>query len=141
MTKRNKKKDAEILHDLLDALEKFLKLKLEKWERVEGQVESTNLPGTPTEDWIIPPDEEITSDILMKDPVYRKLRQEIERLKPEAIEIAHFLKIPARSLDWLTFMNPLIGNDALEDSMDTLKLMITQQKGTLYFLQKIKTLC
>jgi len=139
MTKRNKKFDADVLSNLLSALLSFQKLKIEKWEKVEGQVEATNLPGTPTEDWIIPPDENVVSVLLMKDQTYRKLREEIEKLTPVAVEIAHFLKVQAHSLGWLKFTNPLIGNDALDDAISTLKEMQIKQKSTSYLLQKIKS--
>jgi|GEM_PF-2289209 len=137
MTKRTKQHDSEVLAELLSCLEKFQRLKLEKWEKVETEVDATNLPGTPTEDWIIPPDNEILANILLKDSTYRKLREEIDRLRPEAIHIAHFLKMSSSPLEWLTFINPLIGNDALESAIDHLKQLITKQKGTFYLLQKI----
>jgi ATP-dependent Lon protease len=135
---RNKKDDTEILSKFLEALEKFHQLKIEKWEKIDDEVQASNLPGTPTEDWINPPDETLTTHKLMKDPTYRTLRKEIEKSKKEALEIAHFFHFSSHQLEWLSFKNPLIGNAALEQAIHSLKLLIEKQKKAFYLLEKIK---
>ena len=137
---RNKKRDRECLDNLSDALRKFKKLKAEKWERIDEEVQASNLPGTPTEDWIIPPDESITLKLLLQDGVYKKLREEIEVEKEKVFQIAKFFKIPSHSIEWLSFGNPLIGNAAIDEALDSLHLLKETQKKAFYFLENIKSL-
>ena len=137
---RNKQTDVKTLIQFLDTLEEFQKLKEEKWEKVDDLVQSKNRPATPTEDWIIPPDENETKRLLMDDPKYRELRSSIIQLRKEVEPIVKFLGENGHVLNWLEFNNPLIGNASLDDCIDFAKRVLEIAKRTNYTLQRLRNL-
>lgn len=108
--------------ELLELLEKFRDLKRKRWEEVEDSVQMSIRPGVPSEDWIIPPDEDKIRDLLIKDPEYVNLRSSIERLIPVVIQRALNQNFDLKhKLDWVRFTDPLIGASALDDAIDILR--------------------
>lgn len=135
---RNKSHDLKTLDHFNHILLDFKKVKSEKWEKVDDEVQSKNRPGTPTEDWIIPPDENETEQILMRDEQYRKYKSEIKGLKKQVEEIGSFLGDKSwHTLRWLNFENPLIGNAALEDCISYGKTLRRKCLNTNYFFQSL----
>lgn len=108
----------EIEHFLND-LYTFRTLKENKWEKVQDEVEKSNRLGTPSEDYIEPPDENKVLALLKLDNDYLELRSHIEREKPEIQRIADALGFDMEyKIHWLNFTNPLIGLSALDDAID-----------------------
>lgn len=138
---RSKKRDLKALEDFSKTLELFKKIKMEKWEKVDESVQAAIHLGSPTEDWIIPPDEEKTEKLLNEDPLYRDLRGKIISQKAKIQEIADFLDINLHhNLDWLNFSSPLIGNAALEESISLVKKLVQMCKKCSYlglYLKKV----
>jgi len=108
----------DIVKRLERALTEFQKLKMERWEEIEEKVQAANRLGVPTEDWIVPPDENKVAGELLKDSDYKRLKSEIVQLIPQvqAFASASGLKT-SHILHWVNFTNPLIGNDALGDAI------------------------
>lgn len=122
--RRTREKDKEILDQFGHALVQFRSKKLHKWEKIDDEVQADNRLGSPSEDWIIPPDEDKTLRFLEKDPEYVNLREKILSLKAEVKKIAIFLGHGKKhTFEWVTFTNPLIGNSALEDAISSVQVL------------------
>lgn len=135
---RKKSNDLELLDTFLSDLEAFKGLREVRWERIDEEVQENNLPGTPEEDWIIPPDEDKTLRRLEKDKDYVRLRQNIEKNISGVREIAHFLHAPNHhDFDWLNFNNPLIGHEALNDALESATKLRHLCKEKVYFLANL----
>jgi hypothetical protein len=131
--------DLNVLQTLEKDLGRFQQLKLQKWERVVEKVQMSNHPGSPSEDWIIPPDENIERELLEKDPEYVTLRTAIQNEVGLAKKCARFLDYNAHyRLDWIKFDDPLIGNDALEDGLSEVKELQERCRGAWYLAQNLK---
>ncbi|MCB1114520.1 MAG: hypothetical protein KDK62_07180 [Chlamydiia bacterium] len=116
-------------HDLLKVLRSFLKLKKSRWEEIEASIQMSNRLGTPSEDWIIPPDEEKALTVLNEDEDYVSLRKSIEILTPQTIKLAREQNFDLHhKLDWVRFIDPLIGTAALEDAIEALELFTQDNK-------------
>lgn len=114
----------DVACSLLADLEQFQILKSSRWEQVEDSIQMSNRLGTPTEDWIIPPDEDLVRKVLEEDPEYIKLRESILAKVPQVIEAAKRAGFDTHhELDWLKFTDPLIGTSAIEDAIDCLRRM------------------
>lgn len=110
--------DLKVIDGFIRNLAEFQKLKLERWEKIDEEVQMSIKPGTPSEDWIIPPDESKTTAILHNDPDYLRLRKDLTLVIPKVKAIASFLRIDVHhDFDWVNFSTPLIGNAALEDGL------------------------
>src|SRR5262245_47931262 len=113
---------SELSDSLLADLEQFQHLKKTRWEQVEDSIQMSNRLGTPSEDWIIPPDEDAVLKVLNDDPDYLHLRQNILTKTPQVIaELSKTGYNTHHELDWLKFTDPLLGQAALEDAIDCLK--------------------
>lgn len=135
---RKKEHDLKVLDHFNAVLEEFRREKAERWERIDDAVQAKNRPGTPTEDWIIPPDENEAEQILMQDEQYRKLKGEIKSLKKHVEEVGVFLGDKSwHVLRWLNFENPLIGNAALEDCIMYGKRLRRKCLDTNYVVQTL----
>jgi hypothetical protein len=133
---RSKKRDLKLVNEFVEVLERFLKEKTETWEKIDDAMQADIIPGTPSEDWINPPDENITEKILMQDEEYRDLKEKIRRLRPEIQEIAQFLGDgKSNALEWIHFTNPLIGNAALEDGINYGKMLSPRIQETNYLVK------
>lgn len=138
---RDKREDLERVERFVEALEAFSKLKLARWERVDESVQMAITPGSPSEDWIIPPDEGLTLEALKKDPDYVRLKKIIQESIPEVKLIAQFLDFDEHhDLDWVTFTTPLIGNAALEDGLTMSNRLIHAIERKNYHLQNFISL-
>jgi hypothetical protein len=114
----------KLVQSLLFDLEQFQHLKSSRWEQVEASIQMTNRLGSPTEDWIIPPDEEEVRKVLEQDPDYVKLRKSIQEKTPLIIEEAKTEGFDTHhELDWLKFTDPLIGTSAVQDAISCLRRM------------------
>lgn len=134
-------KDLQTIDRFLDALHEFKRLKMERWEKIDDQVQASIHLGSPTEDWIIPPDENRAEKILNEDPRYRDLRALITGHKSYIRKIAAFLRVDLHhSFDWLNFSNPLIGNAALEDCILFAEKLKRTCHQTSYLKQKLKNI-
>ena len=132
-------RDMRLLQSLENDLGRFQQLKSEKWERVVEKVQMSNHLGSPSEDWIIPPDENIERELLEKDPDYIKLRTAIQTEVSLAKRCAQFLEYNTHyRLDWIKFEDPLIGNDALEDGLSEVKELQERCQTAWYFAQNMK---
>lgn len=110
--------DQIVAESLLDYLTRFNHLKQERWEQLEDSFQMSNKMGTPTEDWIIPPDEKKIEKILLEDPDYTILREAIEGHLPKVKALAELRNFDTQhKLDWIKFTDPLIGTVALEEGM------------------------
>ncbi len=138
---RNKEKDLQALNRFIDALHQFKKLKWERWEKLEDKVQASNFPGSPTEDWIIPPDEGKVERLLNEDQEYRNLRAMLTSHKSDIKAIAQFLREDLHhSFDWLNFSDPLIGNAALEECTLFAERLKKETQDRTYILQTFKNL-
>ncbi len=121
--------DLKTVADFLETLLLFQSLKEDKWAKIEEQVQEDITPGSPSEDYIRPPDENKVLHLLQKDQEYLNLRNKIEEGLPLIKNIsAHVQYDTHHKLDWLHFKNPLIGQSALEDA-------ITAVEGLLNYLK------
>lgn len=119
---RTQASDLQFIGQFLENLLVFQSLKEQKWAKVEESVQEDILPGSPTEDYIRPPDENHVYHLLKKDPKYVELRAKIEEDLPRIKEIAVRLNYDTHhNFDWLNFNNPLIGQSALEDAISTVE--------------------
>lgn len=108
-------------NQLLSDLKRFQNLKKERWDQLEDSIQMANRLGTPSEDWIIPPDEKKVERVLRDDPDYVQLRDSIVKLLPIVIDnSAHQGFDLKHRLDWIKFTDPLIGTSAIEDAIETL---------------------
>ncbi|MFN4174019.1 MAG: hypothetical protein ACK4HV_02815, partial [Parachlamydiaceae bacterium] len=115
-------KEIQEIEHFLNDLYTFRTLKENKWEKVQDEVEKSNRLGTPSEDYIEPPDENKVLALLKLDNDYNVLRERIERGTARIKRIADALSFDMEyKLDWLNFTNPLIGLSALEDAIDQLE--------------------
>lgn len=137
---RSKEADMLVVEQFLTDLKRFQYLKSTKWEKIEEVVQMNNPPGSPSEDWIIPPDEQQVAEILVLDQEYRDLKERLLTYKPLVKECAKFLGISTHhKLDWLLFENPLIGNAALEDSLDICEAIKERCTESFYFIYNLKS--
>ena len=137
---RSKQHDLELIKAFSRCLSEFQRLKLAKWEKVDEAVQMSINPGTPSEDWIIPPDENKTFDLLNKDPEYTDLRKKILSLLPEIKSCAKFLNFKSHhDYDWVNFTSPLIGNAALEDGIETNNSLLKKCEESCYFWKNISS--
>lgn len=135
---RSKNKDLALIQEFSKNLNEFQKLKLAKWEKVDEQVQMSINPGTPSEDWIIPPDENKTFEILNQDPDYVRLRHTIVTLTPEIKKCSKFLQFSSHhDYDWVNFTTPLIGNSALEDAIQKNRQLLKKCEDSCYFWKNI----
>ena len=115
---RDKESDLNQIEGFLCVLEEFQKQKRNKWERIDEEAPKYNLPGTPGEDWIIPPDENLVAKELERDETYANLKTRIIAGVGHIKEIALFLKFDEHhDFDFVNFTSPLIGNEALDDGI------------------------
>lgn len=116
-----------VTRSLLNDLEQFKRLKKIRWEQVEESVQMSNRLGSPTEDWIAPPDEEAVRKILHGDPEYTALKEAITTKIPLVKQAALAKGLDTHhELDWLKFASdPLLGTAALEDAISCLKRLLT----------------
>lgn len=136
-----KAKDLAEIKGFLKSLLEFQKLKRERWEKIDGFLQMHNPPGTPGEDWIIPPDEKIVAKELDKDSDYRELKRKILAGIPRLKAIAHFLNFnDHHDFDWIKFTSPLIGNDAIEGGLRVSYELEAACKEKNYFLQNLRSL-
>lgn len=137
---RSKQDDLNLIEDFNRSLTEFQRLKLSKWEKVDEKVQMSIIPGTPSEDWIIPPDENKTFEILSHDPEYMQLRQSIINHKAEIKKCADFLNFKAHhDYDLLTFTSPLIGNAALEDAIEKNHQLLKKCEESCYFWKNLSS--
>lgn len=123
-------RDIQEIERFLNDIYTFRTLKENKWEKVQDEIDQSNRLGTPSEDYIEPPDENKVLSLLKLDPDYVELRSRIEKEKPEIERLAHSLGFDMEyRLHWLNFTNPLIGLSALDDA-------ITQVEGLLRFARQ-----
>ncbi|MGK5594703.1 MAG: hypothetical protein ACSNEK_05015 [Parachlamydiaceae bacterium] len=135
---RSKSDDINLIHAFSESLKEFKRLKLEKWEKIEEEVQRSIKPGTPSEDWIIPPDENKVYAKLQHDPEYLRLRKNIIELLPSIKECAQFLSFQeSHDYDWVKFTSPLIGNSALEDAISTNDQLLNKCLVTNYFWRNV----
>lgn len=135
---RSKWQDLDQINDFIENLITFKNLKEVRWERIDEAVQMANQPASPQEDWIIPPDENKTLKELENDPDYLRLRKRIESGIVKLNEIAKFLSFnDHHEFDWISFITPLMGNEALEDGIKvSIRLKdITEKKN--YVLQNL----
>lgn len=130
---RDQSQDIEILNTFLQKLREFQYLKSHRWEKVDEQVQMAIIPGSPSEDWIVPPDENKTLHILQNDQDYVRLRTYLIGIVPKIKECAKFLRIDTHhDFDWVIFTTPLIGNAALEDAISAAERLLNQCKTSNY---------
>lgn len=131
--------DILLLQELETNLQEFQRLKHHKWEKVVEKVQMENRLGTPSEDWIIPPDEEKERQLLEQDANYIKLRSAIQAEVSLVKRCANFLDYnDHHKLDWIDFEDPLIGNDALEDGITEVRKLQDHCRNSWYFSQNLK---
>lgn len=138
---RDKESDLNQIDGFLKVLEEFQKLKRGKWERIDEKSQMDNPPGTPGEDWIIPPDENLVAIELEKDGTYSNLKERIiigvKRLK----EIAEFLNFDEHhDFDFVNFTSPLIGNEALEGGITVARRLKKACEEHNYIFQNLVSL-
>lgn len=118
-------KEIQEIEHFLNDLYTFRTLKENKWEKVQDEVEKSNRLGTPSEDYIEPPDENKVLALLKLDNDYNVLRERIERGTARIKRIADALNFDMEyKLDWLNFTNPLIGLSALDDAIDQIEKLL-----------------
>jgi len=138
---RSKEQDLGLLKQFFKDLKEFQHLKLTRWEKIDDKVQENNHPGTPSEDWIIPPDENKTEQLLIKDHDYVRLKSSLLKNKPHVEQCGKFLNINTHhKLDWLVFETPLIGNSALEDALSLCHVLEKKCENSPYFLYNLKFL-
>lgn len=135
---KNKANDLQLLEGFLSNLKIFQHLKEERWEQVEESVQMSNLPGSPSEDWIIPPDENKIRHVLNQDSDYTELVKNLSIQVNDVKKLAAFIGFNTHhKLDWIRFSDPLIGNSALEDATKCAQKLIEACKNTSYFWKNL----
>lgn len=135
---RKKSEDLNLTEDFIKQLSLFQSFKTKRWESIDEEVQMSIKPGVPSEDWIIPPDENRTLQILEADPDYINLREAIKKSVNLVKEIASFIGIESHhELDFLTFETPLMGNSALEDGIKMAKEIHSRVEKTNYFIKNL----
>lgn len=138
---RDKDSDLKQIDGFLNVLEEFQKLKKSKWEKIDEQAQMDNPPGTPGEDWIIPPDENIVAAELERDGTYSHLKERILVGVGHIKEIAHFLHFDEHhDFDWVNFTSPLIGNEALDDGISMARSLKRAAEHHNYTFQNLVSL-
>lgn len=139
---RKKSIDKELIFSFLKDLKTFQKLKEQRWEKIDSQVQMAITPGTPSEDWINPPDENNTLALLNQDKDYQILRTHLLKKGEEMKKCAQFIKFnPHYQLAAINFNSPLIGNVALEDGIKRVEEMAKAFERVNYlFLNLLKVL-
>lgn len=138
---RDKESDLKQIDGFLNVLEEFQRLKKNKWERIDGLAQMDNPPGTPGEDWIIPPDENLVANELERDETYSNLKERIIAGVGHIKGIAHFLHFDEHhDFDWVNFTSPLIGNEALEDGISMAKRLKKSCENHNYTFQNLVSL-
>lgn len=138
---RDKESDLNQIDGFLNVLEEFQKLKKNRWGRIDEKAQMANPPGTPGEDWIIPPDENIVANELEKDGTYANLKERIVTGVEPIKGIAKFLHFDEHhDFDWVNFTSPLIGNDALEDGISMARRLKKACENHNYTFQNLVSL-
>ncbi len=138
---RDKENDLNQIDGFLKVLEEFQKLKKNKWERIDERAQKDNPMGTPGEDWIIPPDENLVAGELERDSTYSHLKERIIAGVANLKEIAHFLHFDEHhDFDWVNFTSPLIGNEALEDGISMARRLKKACENHNYTFQNLVAL-
>lgn len=133
--------DLKTVDQFLKTIEEFQRLKLERWEKIDEKVQEDIIPGSPSEDWIVPPDEDLTLTQLKKDGDYLRLRKELTQGVHHLKKIAKFIHYNVHhDLDWVNFVTPLVGNDALEDAQKMAHQLKNGVKEAPYFLRNVQYL-
>lgn len=135
---REKTHDLDEIEKFISSVKEFHELKQKKWEKLDEKLQMENPPGTPGEDWIIPPDEDLVASELEKDPVYTTLKANILESLVHLKEISHFLHFDQHhEFDWVNFTSPLIGNAALEDGLSMARRLKKECEEHNYTLQNL----
>ncbi|KAF3361438.1 hypothetical protein PHSC3_002001 [Chlamydiales bacterium STE3] len=135
---RSKNRDLILIKSFDQNLNEFKRMKLQKWEKIDEQVQKSINPGTPSEDWIIPPDENKTLDMLNQDLDYLRLRKNITEMLPAIKSCAKFLMAEEHhEYDWIKFTNPLIGNSALDDAITRNQQLLQKAQSINYFWKNL----
>jgi hypothetical protein len=138
---RNKSRDLGYINHFIESLEQFRILKEEKWEKIDEKVQMSIVPGSPTEDWIIPPDEDLTLKELKKDPIYMELRSSLTASPAHLRKIAAFVGFNTHhDLDEVHFVAPLLGQDVIEDAQHMSKELREKCAKAPYLLLNLKEL-
>jgi hypothetical protein len=138
---REKSTDLQVIEEFIENLRNFQSLKETRFEKIDDAVQMSITPGTPGEDWIIPPDEHITEEILFQDPDYVRLRKKLTDAIAPLKNIATFLHFDEHhDFDWITFINPLIGNAALDDGLRISKALLKACEDKNYPFQNLVNL-
>ena len=134
---KKKEDDLKLLEAFSSDLRTFQNLKEERWEQIEESVQMSNQPGSPSEDWIIPPDENKVRHVLNQDPDYVELVKNLSIQVNKVKEVAKFIHFNTHhKLDWLRFSDPLIGNSALEDAVKCVRKLTEACKKYLLLMEK-----
>lgn len=138
---RNKARDLKMIEGFIEHLKEFILLKEERWEKIDDKVQMDNRLGSPSEDWIVPPDENQTLEELKKDPDYLRLRGELTRDIQHLKKIASFVHFNTHhDFDWVNFITPLVGNDALEDALKLADKLLHKCNTAGYVILNLKQL-
>ncbi|MFV0339859.1 MAG: hypothetical protein ACK5MA_04395 [Parachlamydiaceae bacterium] len=138
---RNKSRDLTSIDHFLESLEQFRRLKEERWEAIDEKVQMSIVPGTPSEDWIIPPDEDLTLKELKKDADYMHLRSSLTASPAHLKKIALFVRFNTHhDLDEVHFVSPLLGQDVIEDAQAMARELRCKCLSSPYILLNIKHL-
>lgn len=122
-------------------LELFQDLKAKRWEKIDERVQEENALGSPSEDWIVPPDEDLTLAELKKDPDYLRLRKDLTHGTHHLKKIAKFIHFNEHhDFDWVNFITPLVGHDALEDAEEMAKRLKSAIEKSSYFMRNLQFL-
>lgn len=133
--------DLSAVQAFIEALRAFHELKSKRWEKIDDRVQEENTLGSPSEDWIVPPDEDLTLAELKKDPDYIRLRKELTHGVHQMKKIAKFIHFDVHhDFDWVNFMTPLVGNDALEDAEAMAERLKTAIRQAPYFARNLQYL-
>lgn len=136
-----KSQDIATVQSFIGALREFHELKEKRWEKIDDRVQEENTLGSPSEDWIVPPDEDLTLEQLKKDPDYNRLRKDLTHGIHHLKKIAKFIHFDMHhDFDWVNFMTPLVGNDALEDAEHTAERLKTAIGHAPYFARNVQYL-
>lgn len=138
---RNKSRDLRVIDHFLESLERFQQLKTEKWEMIDQKVQMSITPGSPSEDWIVPPDEDLTLKELKKDPEYMNLRNSLTTSPCHLKKIAAFVHFNTHhDFEEVHFVSPLLGKDVIDDAKQMARELRHKCAISPYFLRNLKEL-
>lgn len=136
-----KSQDLSVVQSFIKDLRTFHELKAKRWEKIDDRVQEENTLGSPSEDWIVPPDEDLTLIELKKDPDYIRLRKDLTHGVHQLKKIAKFIHFDVHhDFDWVNFMTPLVGNDALEDAEAMAERLKSAIRLAPYFARNVQYL-